>query len=472
MQIDPKTQSQIENHGQAHIRTMWEELDHHEKEKLNRQLAQVDWKLIGSYRAGLQGATEKGAPDAVKISPPSHVVRLPNSPSDQKAWKEAEAIGDDALKSGKVGVVLLAGGQGTRLGFPHPKGMFPIGPVSSKTLFEIFAEQIIAISQKSGHAIPYMIMTSDGTHDETTQFFEQNNYFGLDRADVFFFKQGYAPCLDATTGELLLAEKGVLAMSPDGHGGLLAAMLNAGLFDELRQRKVDYVFLHQIDNPLVSVCNPGFLGMHIHHRAQASTKVVAKTGPEEKVGVAVDLDGRTAIIEYSDLSSELANQRESNGELRYWAGSTAIHVFDRAFLESVAQSENANLPWHLARKKIPHIDHQGQQILPESENGVKFERFLFDTLPLAKTALIVETSRPLEFAPLKNSSGAFSPDYVREHMVNVAIEWLKQAGVIVPESAIVEISPLFANTPEDLKKRASELANLDFSQPIYLHKDR
>ena len=258
-------------------------------------------------------------------------------------------------------------------------------------------------------------------------------------------------------------------MSPDGHGGLLAAMLNAGLFDELRRRNVDYLFLHQIDNPLVRVCDPGLIGLHIAHGAQVSTKVVAKTGPEEKVGVAVDLDGLTAIIEYSDLPSELANEREADGELRYWAGSTAIHVFDREFVESVSKSEEANLPWHLAKKKIPYIDRSGKPIQPDVENGVKFERFIFDTLPLAKTALIVETSREVEFAPLKNASGAFSAEYVREHMVNVAKDWLKKAGVTVPDRAIVEVSPLFANSPEELKDHVAKLSDLDFTKPVYLH---
>lgn len=468
MQIDPKISSRLAEHEQHHIKQMWEELDDAARARFGEQLGLVDWNLIGNYRAGLKSASQSSSSDLGKIAPPSHVVRLPRSADDFKEWEEASKIGEEALRAGKVGIVLLAGGQGTRLGFPHPKGMYPIGPISGKTLFEIFAEQVIAVSRKSGHSIPYMIMTSDGTHDETTKFFELNNFFGLNRSDVFFFKQGYAPCLDGKTGELLCAESGVLAMSPDGHGGLLAAMLNSGLFDELQRRKVDYLFLHQIDNPLVSVCNPGFIGMHIKHGAQVSTKVVAKTGPEEKVGVAVDLNGRTAIIEYSDLSPELANEREADGELRYWAGSTAIHVFDRQFVESVSKSEDANLPWHLAKKKIPHVDRSGKPVLPDVENGVKFERFLFDTLPLAKTALIVETSRPIEFAPLKNSSGAFSADYVREHMVNVAIDWLKQAGISVPEKAVVEINPLFANSAAELKSQREKLTGLDFSKPVYL----
>lgn len=472
MQIDPKNISSLADLGQAHIVQTWNQLDEASKTALLGQLKHVDWSLINNYRTQIQEPSKQTASSLGTISPPSHVVRLPDGSRDLADWSDAAKIGEKALHDGEVGIVLLAGGQGTRLGFPHPKGMFPIGPVSGKTLFEIFAEQVIAVSKKSGHVIPYMIMTSDGTHDETTAFFEKNNFFGLDRTNVHFFKQGYAPCLDSKTGELLFADKGVLAMSPDGHGGLLAAMLNAGLLDLLKARNINYLFLHQIDNPLVSVCNPEFLGLHIKHGAQVSTKVVAKTGPEEKVGVAADVDGRTAIIEYSDLPSELANQCEPNGELRYWAGSTAIHVFDRSFVESVAKSENANLPWHLARKKIPYLDQNGNHVQPETENGVKFERFLFDTLPLAKTALIVETSRTVEFAPLKNSSGAFSPDYVREHMSKVAVGWLRQVGINAPDSAVVEISPLFANTPHDLNARRAELAKVDFSKPVYLQGNR
>ncbi len=465
--IDASGAALVERFGQSHVLQFWNELTELQKAQLQQQLTDVDWNLIGTYLSELERPPTEAPEAPGTVAPPAHVVRIPTTKAELEYWEQSRQMGEEALREGKVGVVLLAGGQGTRLGFPRPKGMYPIGPVSGKSLFEIFAEQVIALSERVGRPIPYMIMTSDGTHEDTVAYFEQYDYFGLERDDVFFFKQGYAPCLDSATGKLLLADKGVLSMSPDGHGGILGAMLKAGLFDELRNRGVDLLFLHQVDNPLVKVCDPAFLGLHLRQQADVSIKVVSKTGPEEKVGVAVDLDGRTAIIEYSDLPSQLANEREANGELRYWAGSTAIHVFNRSFLEDVATSAS-NLPWHRARKKIPYVDDQGQSVQPTAENGVKFERFLFDTLPLAKTALIVETIREDEFAPLKNSTGAFSPDYVRQHMMQVVTKWFRTLGITIPETAAIEVSPLFAATANDLAQRCDELVDLKFDRPLYL----
>ena len=468
--VPSKHQAQIERLGQHHLLKNWNELSASQKAELCGQLEHVDWGAIEAYQSGLTDSTSEQPAAKDVITPPSHVVRLPKSKDDERLWDRCRQYGEDALRAGKVGAVLLAGGQGTRLGFPHPKGKFPIGPVSSKTLFQVFADQITAVSTRVGQKIPYLIMTSDGTHDETVAYFEEHDYLGLNRDDVFFFRQGYAPCVDAQTGKMLLADRGTLSMSPDGHGGLLAAMLNAGLFDEMRKRGVELLFLHQVDNPLAKICDPAFLGLHLDQNADVSIKVVSKTGPEEKVGVAVDLNGRTAIIEYSDLPAELANEVDSDGGLKYWAGSTAIHVFNTSFLEGVATSKS-NLPWHRALKKIPHLDDKGEVIHPEKENGIKFERFLFDTLPLAKKALIVETSREDEFAPLKNRTGDFSADYVRQQLCRVSAAWLKAAGVSVPDSAIVEISPRFALSAQELAQRIEGMGPIRFEVPMYLGQD-
>lgn len=459
--------TQVERLGQHHLLQFWDDLSPSQQAKYLEQLKQVDWKLIETFIGELKAPVLDADSSPGTISPPAHVVRLPKTQDELQFWHDSRRTGEDLLRAGKVGVVLLAGGQGTRLGFPHPKGMFPIGPVSGKTLFEIFADQITAISARVGKSIPYMIMTSDGTHEETVSFFAEHDHFGLGQQNVFFFRQGYSPCVDSATGKLLCAEKGTLSMSPDGHGGLLAAMLNAGLFAEMQKRGIELLFLHQVDNPLVKICDPAFLGLHVRHGAEVSTKVVAKTGPEEKVGLAVDLNGKTAMIEYSDLPEVLANERDSHGGLRFWAGNTAIHIFNRSFLEGVATSA-ANLPWHRARKRIPHIDHQGRPVQPATENGVKFERFLFDTLPVAKTALIVETSRAEEFAPLKNASGDFSPDYVRQSMTQVAVNWLLSAGVDVPANTTIEISPRFALDADELKQHLAGRNPLEIDGPLYL----
>ncbi|MDB5348593.1 MAG: type 1 family protein [Schlesneria sp.] len=465
--IDVASLSQIEQLGQQHVLRYWSELSETQKARLNEQLTHVDWEMIRYYLSDLKSSERDVRSGRGTIAPPAHIVRCPRTDAELDSWDEARRKGEQILREGKAGVILLAGGQGTRLGFPHPKGMYPIGPVSGKSLFEMFADQVVTLVARFGHSIPYLIMTSDGTHEETVAFFEQRDYFGLGHANVFFFRQGYAPCVDSETGKLLCVDKGVLGMSPDGHGGLLAALLKAGLFSEMKNRGVEFLFLHQVDNPLVKICDPAFLGLHVRHGSEVSTKVVSKTSPDEKVGLAVDLNGRTAIIEYSDLPSELANEREADGGLRFWAGNAAIHIFNRSFMETVATSA-ANLPWHRAHKRIPHIDDEGHLIQSEVENGIKFERFLFDTLPLAKTALIVESSRNEEFAPLKNSSGEFSAEYVRTHIVQVALNWLKAAAVTVPEAATVEISFRFASSAEDLALRVKEVEDLTFDRPVYI----
>lgn len=464
--VETRLPSEVEHCGQRHVLQFWDELTPAERASLVQQLEHVDWSLVEAFSSAVSSSPGQDV-GVGEISPPSKVVRKPKTQDEIETCKIARLLGEKALSAGKVAAILLAGGQGTRLGFPHPKGMFPIGPVSGKPLFAILAEQIVALTNRYGHSIPYLVMTSDVTHKETIDFFQQSNFFGLSRNDVFFFQQGFAPSLDSRTGRLLLAEKGVISMNPDGHGGLLAALLKAGLFEEMQRRGVEYVFSHQIDNPLVKACDPEFIGLHIQHQADVSTKVVAKTGPEEKVGVAVNLNGRTAIIEYSDLSKEAANQREPDGELRFWAGSTAIHLFGREFLERIAKSEKS-LPWHRALKKVPYIDAEGKHIQPAQENGIKFERFLFDTMPIAKTALIVETIRADEFAPLKNQSGDFSADYVRQQMSLVAAKWLRSAGFSVPENIPIEISPLFALSADELAARKSELSGLKFDRPVYL----
>ncbi len=344
----------------------------------------------------------------------------------------------------------MAGGQGTRLGFDKPKGMFPIGPVSQATLFQILAEQVLARSRRAGKPIPYFVMTSDATHDETIAFFTEHNFFGLPRGDVFFFAQGNMPAVDATTGKLLLADKATLSTSPDGHGGMLAALAKAGLLDEMRRRGIDFLHYHQVDNPTAIVCDPVFLGFHAERQAEMSVKVVAKRLAGERMGVAVDVDGRTQIIEYSDLPPEVAAKTDERGELLLWAGSTAIHVFSRAFLDRVAHSETA-LPFHIAHKKVPCCDEHGAPVAPERENAYKFERFIFDALPAATRSLVLETDRAREFNPVKNASGDDSPATAREALLRLHRGWLREAGVEVDDQTPVEVSPLFALDADEIR---------------------
>src|SRR5262249_17802987 len=208
----------------------------------------------------------------------------------------------------------------------------------------------------------------------------------------------------------------------------------SGLLDHLRDRGVRHVFYFQVDNPLVKIADPTFLGHHLGRRSEASSKVVAKRSPQEKVGVFAQVNGRCTLIEYSDLPDELARQTDETGRLRLWAGNPAIHIFDVAFLERVTRGAD-RIPFHVAKKKVPHLNERGEQVQPEHENALKFERFIFDVLPLAERWLLVETTRQDEFEPLKNATGADSPETVYRGLCNLAADWLGRAGVAGPRDA-------------------------------------
>jgi UDP-N-acetylglucosamine/UDP-N-acetylgalactosamine diphosphorylase len=392
-------------------------------------------------------------------------VRVPRNQRDLAEWRAARQTGDELLRAGRVGVILVAGGEGTRLGFPHPKGQFPIGPVSGKSLFQLLAEQAVARARIARAAIPYYVMTSPATHDETVAFFESHAFFGLDRGHLHFFRQGTMPAVDRQSGRLLLSAKHELALNPDGHGGILAALDRSNLLDQMRRQNVDFLYYHQVDNPLARVCDPAFLGFHALRQSEVSTKVVAKLAPDEKMGVAVDVDGRTQIIEYSDMPAEVAARRDAHGQLVLWAGNTAMHVFSRSFFDRL-RAGRIELPFHRAIKKVPYIDEGGQLANPETENAIKFERFIFDALPLAERSLVVEARREDEFCPLKNKTGDFSPRHVQQSMSRLHGEWLRSAGATLAADLPVEISPLYALDAEELAGKLD--TSRKFDGPVYL----
>jgi UDP-N-acetylglucosamine/UDP-N-acetylgalactosamine diphosphorylase len=445
----------------------WDELDAGQRRSLLRQIDAVDFELIGRLLKSPPDRANAGivVERARHAMPPSEIVRLPGSPREAAAWDEAVRRGREVLAAGRVGVVLVAGGQATRLAFPHPKGTYAIGPVSGCSLFQILAEQLLARSRQAGAGIPYYLMTSEATHDETIAFFAEHNHFGLNPDDVFFFQQGNMPAVDDDAGRLLLAEKGKLSTSPDGHGGLLAALARAGLLDEMRSRGIEYLYYHQVDNPTAIVCDPAFVGFHVLRRSEMSTKVVAKRSPEERMGVVVGIDGQTQIVEYSDLPLEAARQRDEAGNLLLWAGSTAIHLFNRELLDRLI-GEELGLPFHLAHKSVPHLNDAGEVLTPDEPNAYKFERFIFDALPHAANALVVEADRAREFNPIKNAEGDDSPATAQAAMISIFKNWLRQAGVTVPDDVPVEISPLFALDEADVKAKIA--AGTSLSRPAYL----
>jgi UDP-N-acetylglucosamine/UDP-N-acetylgalactosamine diphosphorylase len=449
--IPAKLRQRFRAAGQDHVFEGWTELTEVDKQSFLSELDSLDLALLGELYASRDKRI--AIPDPAEIAPVP-IARLDDSSP------EAQEVGEDAIRRGHVAVLMVAGGQGSRLGFDHPKGMFPIGPISLKSLFQIHAEKVLALRRHYESALPFLVLTSPSTHDETEDFFHRHRNFGLPEEDVFLFRQGTMPALDVATGKLLLESPGHLFLSPNGHGGVLPALRETGLLDTLRDRGIRQLFYFQVDNPLVKVADPAFLAHHLHQRAMASSKIVAREDPQERLGNLVTVHGRCMMIEYSDLPDTLARQRDEHGRLRLWAGSPAIHCFELDFIERLTRGSLA-IPFHTARKKVPFFQ-DGRQVVPDHENALKFEMFIFDVLPLAESWTVVESMRAEEFVPLKNASGPDSPDKVREALCNRAAAWLEEAGIAVPRDGTggtlwpLEISPLFARDARELRSRLSK----------------
>ena len=432
-------------HGQDHVLAGWDDLTLADRVALVGQLAGIDLTELDALYL------RKGEPHTA-LPPRDRIAPLPVEDGGAVP-PSAIAIGEEALRAGEVAVLLVAGGQGSRLGSDAPKGTFPVCPVSNASLFQVHAEKVLALSRRYGRPVPFLVMTSPATHTDTEAFFFKHRFFGLAREQVTFFQQGTMPALDLATGKLLLDRPGTLALSPNGHGGTLTALADSGLLAGLKTRGVKHVFYFQVDNPLVNVCDPVFVGRHIETGSEASAKVVFKEQPGEKVGILALVDGRCAIIEYSDLPADMAAERDETGTLRFRAGSPAIHVFGVPFLERVTTGAG-RLGYHIARKKVPYFDPAtGTRVTPTAENALKFELFVFDALPLAERWYAVSARREDEFAPLKNATGADSPETVKAALIDRARRWLTAAGADVPDGTPVEISPLYALDAAELRSK-------------------
>lgn len=383
--------------------------------------------------------------------------------SKVRAWdrRAAHAAGEQLLKAGKIAAFVVAGGQGSRLGYEGPKGCYPATPITRKPLFQLFAESLAAAQRRYGRPVPWYIMTSPLNHAATVAFFNEHSYFGLDRANVMFFPQGVMPSFDINTGQLLMSSKSEIATNPDGHGGSIKALHSSGALADMRRRGIEHLSYFQVDNPSVRVLDPVFIGLHAtapDSSAEMSSKMVPKAYPDEKLGVFCNVRGKLDVIEYSDMPKELANARDAAGQLRFLCGSIAIHIVGVNFIEKLATDPAFALPYHRAEKKIPCINiTTGEPINPTTNNGVKLERFVFDALARCKSSIVYETDRVEEFAPIKNATGIDSIESSRELQTLRAARWLEAAGAKVPTivegkpDCILEISPLTATSPEELQ---------------------
>jgi UDP-N-acetylglucosamine/UDP-N-acetylgalactosamine diphosphorylase len=431
--------TRVYDRGQEHVFAFWNTLTDSQRLALVSDLADIDFDQLQRLYAHTEALPEKNYE-------PAPFIPLPANDRDRKAFAEAAAAGEQAIRSGAVAAFIVAGGQGSRLGFEGPKGMFPVAPVSGKTLFQLHGEKILASSKKYGVTIPWFVMTSRANHDDTVRYFADQKYFSLDRGDVYIFPQNMIPSLD-TGGKLILETPCSVFKNPDGHGGSLTALKSSGALDEMKKRNISFISYFQVDNPLVRIIDPAFIGFHALRGADISSKALRKAYADEKVGVFVRYaDNTLGITEYSDMPPDRIHAVNDRGELLYSSGNPAIHVFSRDFVDAITASD-LSLPYHVARKKIASLTPSGSRDI----DGYKFEKFVFDALSLTRNNVIVETSREEEFAPVKNASGADSLETCRKLMDGLHRRWLAERGhPLSGDVQIVEISPLFALGPDDI----------------------
>ena len=453
--------ARLSPHCQEHLLRFWDELDAAGRQRLASQIAAIDLDQIAALFQHAADSQDWAALSRRAEPPPA--MRLTDrqgggrfDPSD------ARRRGVETLAAGKVGVLLVAGGQGSRLGFDHPKGLYPIGPVSGASLLQIHFEKAIALTRRHGASVPVYMMTSPVTHDEQSKFLERHGRFGLPQDDLVLFCQGTMPAVAADTGKLLLADKDSMFLSPDGHGGTVAALAAAGAIDHMRRRGIEHLFYLQVDNPLAPIGDAEFIGYHLLAHSDLTSMAVSKQTPQDRLGNFAMIDGRLHVIEYSDFPHDVAETRDAVGSLVFWAGSIAVHLFSVAFLERALGLKDA-LPFHVAHKKVPYVAESGRVVEPHEPNALKFERFIFDLLPHAKNPLVVEYDENEVFAPLKNAPGADrdTAEYVQRLMIEQHRHWLAAAGTRVDPDASVEISPLWALDAEGVAARGDRPATID-----------
>jgi len=457
--------------GQSQVLRFYDSLDDAGKAQLSAQIAALDLDQLPALVDGY--VRNKPRIELPADIQPAKAFPRAADVAHRELYQKALARGYELLRLGKVAAFLVAGGQGTRLGYDGPKGEYPVTPIKNKPLFQVFAEQLLAHGRDAGKPIPWYIMTSDINDAPTQAFFKKNNYFGYDPKHIRFFQQGMMPAF-SMDGKILLGAKDSLALSPDGHGGSLRALRKSGALDDMKARGVEHLSYFQVDNPIVHTLDPLFLGLHDLSGSEMSSKTIGKANALEKVGNFCIGDGQLQVIEYSDLPDELAKRTNPDGCLAFNAGSIAIHAIRVGFIDRLtAPGSDLKLIWHRAEKKVPFVDNAGNTVKPEAVNAVKLEQFVFDAIPLGKEPIVYTTAREEEFSPVKNAEGTDSPATCKRDQIRRAARWLEAAGVIIPRKAdgepdcTIEISPLFATSAEQLKTRNLQIKAIDPGASIY-----
>lgn len=465
----------LEKYGQEHLIKFWDEIDDEQRKQLRQEIDELNFSELQSFYERVTKPNESENAEKLddKLQPIEESQFLSIRRTSPVLIKKYEMEGLTQIAAGHVGVLLMAGGQGTRLGFSHPKGMYDVGLPSKKTLFQIQAERIQTLqrlaSQQTGKTdgrITWYIMTSEHTMEPTKLFFEQHNYFGLSAKDVIMFEQGSLPCF-GLDGKILLDEKHIISKAPDGNGGIYRSLKSQGILNDMERRGILYLHAHSVDNILIKVADPVFIGYCVQQKADCAAKVVEKSQPNEAVGVICVVDGKYQVVEYSEISTKTSELRNLDGRLTFNAGNICNHFFSTEFLNKIGTKFENSLKLHVAKKKIPFIDNAGKRCTPEKPNGIKIEKFVFDVFEFAEKFVVLAVERNDEFSPLKNadSTGKECATTARNDIYRYHKKLIEAAGGHINGGDVCEISPLLSYSGEGLE----EIVNgQTFIAPIYL----
>lgn len=376
-------------------------------EKLVKQLEELDWSVL-EY---IHGKEQKRGTFA-----PLGAMELPEIEQKKAQFRE---VGLEAIRAGKVGAILLAGGQGTRLGFDKAKGMFNIGETKELYIFEQLVRNLQKVTGEAGCFVPLYVMTSEKNDAQTREFFAEHDFFGYDRNYVKFFVQAMAPACDFD-GNFLIEAEDSLAMSPNGNGGWFESLMRAGLDADIKEKGVEWLNVFAVDNVLQQIADPVFVGATILSQCVSGAKVVRKADPHERVGALCLEDGRPSIIEYYELTDEMAEATNENGSLLYGFGVILNYLFR---VDKLMECRSKKLPLHVVEKKVPYVDLEGNTVKPTEPNAYKFETLILDMIYMMDDCLSFEVEREKEFAPVKNATGVDSVDTARA--------LLKKNGVLI-----------------------------------------
>ena len=404
-----KIKALLNDKGQAHLLAHYSELDDSQKQRLLSSIEKIDWSFE-EYFGNPENLSDKG-----KNISPIRGLKLRDIKSRRA---EFEAVGVKAIQEGKVAAVLLAGGQGTRLGVDCPKGAYDIGINKPLYIFEQQIKNLLEVVKKCGAYVPMYVMTSEKNYAETKAFWAAHDNFGYPDHEVTFFIQGMMPAVDFN-GKIYLESKDTVALSPNGNGGWFHSLCEAGLLEDLHKKGIEWVNIYAVDNVLQRIADPVFIGASILANVNCGAKAVMKNAPQEKVGVLCLENGKPTVIEYYELSEKMANERDGEGELLYSYGVILNYLFR---LKKLEETVNERIPVHIVRKKIDYLDEQGKTVRPERENGYKFERLAVDLIKFMDSVLPFEVDREKEFAPIKNKTGVDSVESARELLIKNGVE--------------------------------------------------